>query len=395
MTAGHVDHGKTTLVAALTGKFTDTHSEEIKRGITIKLGYADVAFRKCASCPEPQAFTTKQKCPACGSETRVTRVVSFVDAPGHETLMATVIAASSIVDGALFVIAANEKCPQPQTREHLAVLEASGVKNVVVVQNKIDLVSKEKAFEHYKQIKDFLRDSPFEDAPVIPVVANYGLNLDALIQAIEEHIPTPQRDSNAAPKFLVARSFDVNKPGTDYKKLVGGVVGGSLVQGKLSEESEVTISPGVLHQSKTREYYEAISTKIVALHAGGERVNQAFPGGLIGVSTELDPALTKSDSLVGCVLGEKNSLPPVWNELAIEVTPLKRVIESFPQAITLTEPIVVGVGTSTTIGFQSTSKKSVLHLTLKKPVCANKGDRVALMRRVNNRWRLYAAGKIV
>ncbi len=395
MTAGHVDHGKTTLVAALTGKFADTHSEELKRGITIKLGYADVAFRKCVSCPEPQAFTVKEKCPACGGETRVTRVVSFVDAPGHETLMATVIAASSIVDGALFVIAANEKCPQPQTREHLAVLEASGVKNVVIVQNKIDLVLKEKAVEHYKQIKEFLKDSPFEHSPIIPVVANFGLNLDALIQAIETHIPTPQRDLNAAPKFLVARSFDVNKPGADYKKLVGGVVGGSIVRGKLTEGTEVTLSPGVLRQSKAREYYEPISTKIVALHAGGQHAKEAFPGGLIGVSTELDPALAKSDSLVGCVLGEKNSLPPVWSEIAIEVIPLKRVIETFPPTIAPTEPIVVGVGTATTIGFPSTGKKGVLHLTLKKPVCANKGDRVALMRRVNNRWRLYAAGKIV
>lgn len=395
MTAGHVDHGKTTLVAALTGKFADTHSEELKRGITIKLGYADVAFRKCISCPEPQGFTVKEKCPACGGETRVTRVVSFLDAPGHETLMATVIAASSIVDGALFLIAANEKCPQPQTREHLAVLEASGVKKVIIVQNKIDLVTKEKALEHYKQIKEFLKDSPFEHSPIIPMVANFGLNLDALIQAFEKNIPTPQRDLNATPKFLVARSFDVNKPGTDYKKLVGGVVGGSIVSGKLAEGTEVTLSPGVLHQTKTREHYEPISTKIVALHAGGQRVKEAFPGGLIGVSTELDPALAKSDSLVGCVLGVKNSLPPVWSELAIEVIPLKRVIESFPPTIAPTEPLVVGVGTATTIGFPSAGKKGVLHLSLKKPVCANKGDRVALMRRVNNRWRLYAAGKIV
>jgi translation initiation factor 2 subunit 3 len=195
--------------------------------------------------------------------------------------------------------------------------------------------------------------------------------------------------------MYVARSFDVNKPGTDYKKLVGGVFGGSIVQGKLSEGAEVTISPGVLHQTKAREYYEPISTKIVALHAGGQHAKEAFPGGLIGVSTELDPSLAKSDSLVGCVLGEKNSLPPVWNELAIEVMPLKRVIESFSPSIAPTEPVVVGVGTATTIGFPSAGKKGVLHLTLKKPVCANKGDRVALMRRVNNRWRLYAAGKIV
>ena len=152
---GHVDHGKTSVTQALTGVWTDIHSMEVKRGITIKLGYADVVIKKCPDCAEPQCYTTEEKCKHCGKSAIAVRKVSFVDAPGHETLMATVIAASSIIDGALLIIAANEQCPQPQTKEHKMVLETLGIKNVVIVQNKIDLVKPEKAKAHYEQIREF------------------------------------------------------------------------------------------------------------------------------------------------------------------------------------------------------------------------------------------------
>ncbi|MFN4133834.1 MAG: GTP-binding protein, partial [Candidatus Hadarchaeales archaeon] len=109
---GHIDHGKTTLTEALTGVWTDTHSEEIKRGITIKLGYADASFYRC---PECERYSSKEKCPYCGAETEFLRRVSFVDAPGHEMLMATMLSGAAIMDGALLVVAANEPCPQPQT----------------------------------------------------------------------------------------------------------------------------------------------------------------------------------------------------------------------------------------------------------------------------------------
>ncbi|MEM2974187.1 MAG: GTP-binding protein, partial [Candidatus Micrarchaeia archaeon] len=121
---GHVDHGKTSVTKALTGTWTDVHSMEIKRGISIKLGYADAVFKRCKSCKGTEAYTRKDKCKCGSGDLEILRKVSFVDAPGHETLMATVIAASSIIDGALLIIAANEPCPQPQTKEHKMLLEA-------------------------------------------------------------------------------------------------------------------------------------------------------------------------------------------------------------------------------------------------------------------------------
>ncbi len=206
---GHVDHGKTTLTEALTGKWTDTHSEEIRRGITIRLGYADAVFYKCSKCPEPEAFSTSEVCHSCKSRTFPVRKVSLVDAPGHESLMATMLSGAAIMDGALLLVAANEPCPQPQTREHLTALQIIGVKNVVIVQNKIDLVSAEDALKNYEDIRAFVKGTPFEESPVIPISAQQRVNIDALIAAIQSQMPTPQRDADTSPLMFVARSFDI------------------------------------------------------------------------------------------------------------------------------------------------------------------------------------------
>jgi len=168
---GHVDHGKTTLVQALSGKWTATHSEEIKRGITIRLGYADFDIYKCPDCPEPQCYSISEKCAECEKKGELARKVSLVDAPGHESLMATMLSGANIMDGALLLIAANEVCPQPQTQEHLKALEIIGLKNLIVIQNKVDLVTNEQAKKNLEQIREFLKGSPYEKAPVVPISA--------------------------------------------------------------------------------------------------------------------------------------------------------------------------------------------------------------------------------
>jgi len=146
---GHVDHGKTSITAALTGRWTDTHSEELKRGITIRLGYANFSVYKTK-----EGYTNKKI-----KDAKMTRIISIVDAPGHETLMATMLSGAAIMDAALLLVAANEQCPQPQTEEHLMALSIIGVKNIIIVQNKIDLVSKEDALKNYKQIKEFVKEN--------------------------------------------------------------------------------------------------------------------------------------------------------------------------------------------------------------------------------------------
>ena len=397
---GHVDHGKTTLVRSLSGVWTDQHSEEIKRGISIRLGYADATFRRCPQCPEPDCFTVEANCPHCGTETEVLRTVSFVDSPGHETLMATMLCGAAIMDGAVLVISANEACPQPQTKEHLMALNITGINKIVIVQNKVDLISKDKVVEHYNQIKSFVKGTVAENAPIIPISAQQNINIDMVIQAIENMIPTPSRDVKKPALLKIARSFDVNRPGASPDNLKGGVIGGSLSQGLLHPGDRLEICPGRLVESEGRKQWVPLETKVVTLLAGSAEQEEITPGGLVGVGTMLDPVMTKSDTLVGQVAGEPGKLPPVKNSFIMEMQLLERVVgvtdESTVEPIHSSEPLMLNVGTATTVGVVSSAREGgVVQVQLKRPVCAEVGDRVAVSRRMGARLRLIGVGTII
>lgn len=382
---GHVAHGKTTLTKTLTGKLTLSHSEELKRGITIRLGYADTTIYK----DKDNKYTLDEKLGV-----QIERTISFVDAPGHETLMATVLSGASIMDGAILIISAVEKCPQPQTREHLAALEVVGIKNVVVVQNKIDLVSPKRAMESYKEIKNFLKGSNLENAPIIPISAQYGINIEVVLSAIQEIIPTPKRDLNKNPKMLVARSFDINKPGTDVEKIAGGVVGGTIIDGKLKVGEEIEIRPGI----KIGNNYKIINTKIIGLKKAGKNLTEAGPGGLVGLMTEFDPYITKSDSLVGCIIGKPNKLPEIRNSLSLKVQTIKRIVQSEDfknvKPMFVGENLLLNVGSARTVGEIKKLKQNNIETNLKIPISADKNERVVISRLINGNWKLIGYGII-
>ncbi|MBI1936384.1 translation initiation factor IF-2 subunit gamma [Candidatus Woesearchaeota archaeon] len=396
---GHVDHGKTTLLERLSGKWTDTHSEELKRGITIRLGYADVTFRKCPKCKGADAYTTKETCQSCNEKSVPLRKVSFVDAPGHESLMATMLSGATITDGALLLVAANEQCPQPQTREHLMALQIIGIKNIVIVQNKIDLVNEEQALKNYMQIKEFVKGTDFENAPVVPISAQHRVGLGHLMEAIDEIMPTPVRDPGKEPIMLVARSFDINKPGASPEKLVGGVLGGSLKQGTLRVNDIVEIRPGRTVVEKNQQVWKPITTKIISLNSGSETLESVGPGGSIGVLTSLDPSIVKSDQLTGSLVGLPGKLPKVWNELILDVHLLQRVVgtkeELTVEPIKMTEPLMLNVNSAATVGFVVELRKNKVKSRLKLPVCADPGSRVTISRRIGNRFRLIGYGEIM
>ncbi|MCZ7357801.1 MAG: translation initiation factor IF-2 subunit gamma [Candidatus Methanoperedens sp.] len=395
---GHVDHGKTTLVKALSGVWTDRHSEEIKRGISIRLGYADIVLRKCPSCPEPDAYTTKEICEKCGAKTEVLRPISFVDSPGHETLMATMLSGAALMDGALLVIAANEQCPQPQTKEHLMALNIIGIKNIIIIQNKIDLVTREKVLENYDQIKTFVKGTVAEDAPIIPVSAQQNANIDLVIEAIEKYIPTPEHDLEKPPLMFVARSFDVNKPGATPDELVGGVIGGTLNCGRLHPGDAIELRPGRKVEAGGAVKWVPIKTKVTTILSGSEEVDEAIPGGLIGVGTNLDPFLTKSDALVGQVAGIPGKIPPTIEGFVMETKLLPRVVgvsdEYKVDPIRSNEPLMLNIGTATTIGVVTSARPNDAEVKLKRPVCADKGAKIAISRRVGARWRLIGSGTL-
>ncbi|MFC6613989.1 translation initiation factor IF-2 subunit gamma [Halopenitus salinus] len=391
---GHVDHGKTTLVQALSGSWTDQHSEEMKRGISIRLGYADATFRECPGLEEPQRYTVEEECPD-GGESDVRRTVSFVDAPGHETLMATMLSGASIMDGAVLVVSATEDVPQAQTEEHLMALDIIGIDDIVIAQNKVDLVDRDRAVENHEQIREFVEGTVAEDAPIVPVSAQQEVNLDLLIQAIEEEIPTPDRDPDASARMFAARSFDINRPGATFEDLQGGVVGGSLVEGELEVGDDLEIRPGLEIDEEGRTEWQPLTTSIRSLQAGGEQVETARPGGLLGVGTGLDPSLTKGDALAGQVAGEPGTLPPTREAFEMDVDLLDRIVgEGEIEEISTGEPLMLTVGTATTVGAVTSAREGECEVNLKRPVCAEAGAQIAINRRVGARWRLIGVGTL-
>jgi len=390
-TVGHVDHGKTSLVYAMTGKWTSEHSEELKRGITIRLGYADTVFYYCEKC---KSYTTSKKCPVCFGDTEPKRAVSFVDAPGHETLMATVLSGTALMDGALLLVAANEKCPLPQTAEHLKALDIAGIKNIVIVQNKIDIVSDERALQSYQEIKKFVAGTVAENAPIVPISAIHNTNIDALIEAIETYIPTPKRDVDTDPVFYVARSFDVNKPGTEIETLKGGVIGGSLVAGKLSVGDVIEIKPGI----KVNNEWKPLDTKIVEVVQSKHDTDTAHPGGLLAIQTDMDPSVTKSDSLSGDIAGLKGKIPPVVDEIKCAVTLFDYVIGTEGNAkiehIRTGDVLMLTAAIAKTVGTVTSAAKDNATIKLRLPVVAKNGDRVSISKQVGGRWHLIGYGVI-
>lgn len=396
---GHVDHGKTTLVEALSGTWTDQHSEEMKRGISIRLGYADATFRRCPEDEGAEGYMVDATCPVHDVDTDPLRTVSFVDAPGHETLMATMLSGAAIMDGAILVISANEPVPQPQTEEHLMALDIIGIENIVIVQNKIDLVDRAQARENYDQIREFVDGTVAEAAPIVPISAQQAVNIDFLIEAIEESIPTPQRDPDADARLYAARSFDINRPGTTWEGLTGGVIGGSLAQGRLAVDDDIEIAPGREIEEAGQTEYRPIETSVRSLQSGGEFVDEASPGGLLGVGTGLDPSLTKGDGLAGQLVGHPGSLPPTWDVFTMAVELLDRVVGAEEgdeiEPISTGEPLMLTVGTATTVGSVTSARSDECEVALKRPVCAPVGAKIAINRRVGARWRLIGVGTLV
>ena len=374
---GHIDHGKTTLLHRLTGKFADTHSEELKRGITIKLGYADTIIEKDGK----------------------KRYVSFVDVPGHEMLMATMLSGAAIIDAAILVIAANEGI-KPQTKEHLVALQAKNIKNIIIAQNKIDLVTKEQAKKNYEDIKKFIKDTVAENAPIIPISAQQEVNINKLKDVLFD-LEIPKRNLEGNPLFLIARSFDINRPGTPVKNLHGGVLGGILKQGVLKVGDIIEIKPGLNEKKANQIVYNSIKTKIISIHRGKYNINEATPGGSLALETELDPGLAKADSLSGCIFSVQGTLPEITNTLKIKFSLFKDVLGAEKQIkvepLKTNENILLNINTSITVG-QVTRiwiEKNEAEFFLKIPVVPLSGENVGLARNINSHWRLIGFGEII
>jgi translation initiation factor 2 subunit 3 len=414
-TIGHVAHGKSTVVKAISGVQTVRFKNELIRNITIKLGYANAKIYQCdnQACPRPTCYKSyksdKEVDPPCEREGcegtyRLLRHVSFVDCPGHDILMSTMLSGAAVMDAALLLIAGNESCPQPQTSEHLAAIEIMKLDKIIILQNKVDLMRQEAAEQHYQSILKFIRGTVAGKSPIIPISAQLKFNIDAVLDSIVNTIPVPPRDFTLDPYMIVIRSFDVNKPGAEIHELKGGVAGGSILHGVLKLGDEVEIRPGIVtRDDKGALQCKPIFSRIVSLNSEANDLKYAVPGGLIGVGTRIDPTLCRADRLVGHVLGLKGRLPEIYSEIEINFYLLRRLLgvrtadgkQAKVAKLSKNEVIMVNIGSTSTGAKVSAHKNDAAKLVLTTPACTNIGEKVALSRRIEKHWRLIGWATIV
>ncbi|KAI9097364.1 initiation factor eIF2 gamma, C terminal-domain-containing protein [Phlyctochytrium arcticum] len=334
---------------------------------------------------------------------RLLRHVSFVDCPGHDILMATMLNGAAVMDAALLLIAGNESCPQPQTSEHLAAIEIMKLQHIIILQNKVDLIKESAAEEHHESILKFVKGTVADSAPIIPISAQLKYNIDAINEYIVKKIPIPVRDFTADPRLIVIRSFDVNKPGAEVADLKGGVAGGSILCGVLRVGDEIEVRPGIVSKdSDGKVRCQPIYSRIVTLLAENNDLKFAVPGGLIGVGTRIDPTLCRADRLVGQVLGSVGKLPAIYTELEINYFLLRRLLgvksedkkQTKVQKLTRHEVLMVNIGSTSTGGRVLSVKADMAKILLNTPACTEIGEKIALSRRIEKHWRLIGWGTI-
>ena len=306
------------------------------------------------------------------------------------------------MDAALLLVAGNMPYPQPQTREHLIAVDIMRLEHIIVLQNKIDIVIKDKQaiIRQQDEIKKSLNSGAGAAAPIVPISAQLKYNIDVVVDYLCR-IPIPPREFTVPPYMIVIRSFDVNKPGEDAETFKGGVAGGTILKGCLKVGDEIAIRPGKLTRSTStgRTSWTEIRSVILTLKADNNQLMYAIPGGLIAVGTKVDPQFTRSDNMVGQIIGHPGNMPEVFIEIDVKTKFLKRIVgskqENKIENIRQDEILLINIGSTSCGGTVISVRNDIARILLTKHVCAMEGDKIALSRKIERNFRLIGWGEII
>ena len=334
-TAGHIDHGKSSLVKALTGIDPDRLKEEKERGITIDIGFADLAY--------PDDNLT----------------VGIVDVPGHEKLISNMLAGAGGIDMVLMVIAADEGI-MPQSREHLSICNLLNIQSGLIAITKSDLVEKDWLTLVTEEIGDFVTGTFLEDAPIVPVSSKTGENLELLKKEIRDRALTiTPKTSGGLFRLPIDRVFTLKGFGT--------VITGTAISGAITVEAPIEILP------------RGITTKVRGLHSHGKAITRASAGQRVAINLQ---GVEKQDLQRGDVAVAPSSFVPT-KTMDLFLTLLKEV-----PALKNRSLVHFYTGTSETIARVILYEKEDLkagescfcQFRLQDPVIAMSGDRYIIRR---------------
>ena len=302
-TQGSVANGKTSIIKCLTKKSLMRFKKEAENNMTIKLGYTNAKIMKCIKCPEPFCYQINNlKCNQCEEDTELRLNVSFIDSPGHNDLQATALSGASTMDYCLLLVSTDnelENKGDEYVNEHYKTIKfLDMIDKTVILQNKIDLVTKEKALEQFRTIK-----AKYEIKNIIPISAQYEHNINYLLQFLVEKIPHPINADlinkiNSPLKGTVIRSFDVNKKSIPVEDINCAVIGGTIRVGMIKIGDRIKLLPGITKNNKIIP----LKGRVLSLKTDEIELTEAYPGGLIGIGLSIDPLLSKEDRLVGNII---------------------------------------------------------------------------------------------
>jgi translation initiation factor 2 subunit 3 len=302
-TQGSVANGKTSIIKCLTKKSLMRFKKEAENNMTIKLGYTNAKIMKCIKCPEPFCYQINNlKCNQCEEDTELKLNISFIDSPGHNDLQATALSGASTMDYCLLLVSTDnelENKGDEYVNEHYKTIKfLDMIDKTVILQNKIDLVTKEKALEQFRIIKN-----KYEIKNIIPISAQYEHNINYLLQFLVEKITYPINENlinkiNSPLKGTVIRSFDVNKKSIAIEDISSAVIGGTIRTGCIKIGDKIKLLPGITKNNKIIP----LKGRVLSLKTDEIELTEAYPGGLIGIGLSIDPLLSKEDRLVGNII---------------------------------------------------------------------------------------------
>ena len=364
---GCVSDGKSTLVDKLTGIKTQKHSQEKIRNITIKQGYGNMKIWKDNN---NNYHTTNY------NDYELVNHVSFIDCPGHSDYVKTMLSSTSMMDGVIIVIAVDQPInKKTQLLQHLLVTQVNKINKIIICLNKIDLVEKHVVQSRKEELDELLLQYNIKPFIIIPTCFNKMIGINHVVNSIMTLFNPDEitKKYNDKPLFRISRSFDINKPGTDWNQVVGGIVGGTLVNGTLKVNDEIEIRPGII----TKDKWTPIKTKITSIKSDNINLDSIMSGGLVGLGTLIDSFYCKNDLLVGNVIGLVDNLPDVYTNINIIINKINN--DNFNK----NDNLILYIGTNAFNGKITNITDNKLKLELNKPICIDNNDNIIICNNLN------------
>ncbi len=390
---GSVSDGKSTLVKQLTGNETQRHSSEKTRNITIKQGYGNMKIWDDGT----KLTTTDSNITELKNESEqdynLVNHLSFVDCPGHQELIKTMLSSIALMDGAVVVVAVDQPLTKkPQLIQHLAAAKLGKIANkIIVCMNKIDLVDRDTLMLRKEELDEMLQEYGITPYAIIPTCFNKKIGTKYLLRAIMELFnPAEYLDrTEQSPVFRISRSFDVNKPGLNWTEVTGGVIGGSLMTGALEVGTEIEIRPGQVSKTKDGRFIcQPIRSAVHSIKTDTTNLDTIVPGGLIGIRTDLDPYYCKGDSLSGNIAGTPGTLPSVYAEVTLEIEKVCTFGANWTPVVN--DMVGLQIGTRYCDAKVVNINKSTLKFELTKPACINDSEHIIICKELGDILKIVA-----